>query len=98
VPTANDIKTFPFTKDHMEFFKKEMNEAGGFDELMFQKKALQRRSGMKYIMKFKNIEKYKSKFLTDTYESLRPMYDTEIPYIFWNALHEVILKEYGEFV
>ena len=98
MPNANEIKTFPFIKEHMETFKQEMEKAGGFDELMFQKKALQRRFGMKYIRKYRNIKKYKSKFLTGVYESLQPFYDTEIPYIFWNALYEVILKEYGEVI
>jgi hypothetical protein len=89
VPTTNE-KTFPFTKEHIKAFKKEIHEAGSFNALMFRKNALQRKKGMMFIRNYRNIEKYKSKFLTGVYESLRPMYDTEMPYIFWSALHEII--------
>jgi hypothetical protein len=89
VPTTND-KTFPFTKEHIATFKKEINEAGSFNALMFRKSALQRKKGMMFIRNYRNIEKYKSNFLTEVYESLRPMYDTEIPYVFWNALYELL--------
>ena len=89
VPQAND-KTFPFTREHIETLKKEIAEAGSFNALMFQKGALQRKKGMMFIRTYRNIEKYKLKFLTGVYESLRPMYDTEIPYIFWSALYELL--------
>jgi hypothetical protein len=89
VPKTND-KTFPFTKEHIETLKKEITEAGSFNALMFRKSALQRKKGMMFIRTYRNIEKYKSKFLTGVYEPLRPMYDTEIPYVFWNALYELL--------
>ena len=66
--------------------------AGSFDELMLQKKAIQRKMGMKYIEIYKDIDQYKSTFLTGAYESLRPFYETEMPYVFWSALHEIILN------
>ena len=90
VPTANNIKTFPFTKEHIKEFKRELKLAGGFDELMLKKQAIQRKMGMKYIGLYKDIENYKDKFLTGVYKSLRPMYDTEMPYIFWSDLNEII--------
>jgi hypothetical protein len=89
VPTTND-KTFPFTKEHIKEFKRELKEAGGFHELMFKKHAIQRKMGMKYIWLYRDIENYKKEFLVGVYESLRPMYDTEMPYVFWSALHEII--------
>ena len=36
MPTNNDIKTFPFTKEHIKEFKRELKFAGGFDELMLK--------------------------------------------------------------
>jgi len=92
----DDLKTFPFTREQIEAFKKEINDAGGFENLMFKKKALQIYNGREIVTSERKIEKYKLKFLTGLYESLRPMYDTEIPYFFWNTLHEIILKEHGE--
>ena len=73
-------------------FKKELKIAGGFEALMFKKHAMHGKMGMKYIGLYKDIEKYKSTFLTGVYESLRPMYDTEMPYVFWSALHEILLN------
>ena len=89
--TSINSKTFPFNKEHIKEFKKELKIAGGFEALMFQKEAMQRKMGMKYIALYKNIEEYKKKFLIGVYESLRPMYDTEMPFIFWSALYEIIL-------
>ncbi|HKR03961.1 MAG TPA: hypothetical protein VJY62_04930 [Bacteroidia bacterium] len=88
----NEIETFPFRKEHLKQFKKELKMAGSFDELMLQKKAIQRKMGMKYIEIYKDIDQYKSTFLTGAYESLRPFYETEMPYVFWSALHEIILN------
>jgi hypothetical protein len=90
VPTANDIKTFPFRKEHIKEFKKEIKKAGSFEELMFKKHAMKRKQGMKFISLYKDIGNYKSKFLTGVYESLRSMYDTEMPYVFWSALNELL--------
>jgi hypothetical protein len=88
-----DLKIFPFTQEHIKEFKKELKRAGGFEELMSQKQAMQGKMGMKYIGLYKDIQEYKNKFLTGVYESLRPMYDTEMPYVFWSALHEILLNK-----
>lgn len=85
-------KYFPFTSAHFEKFRKELNKAGSFDALMFKKQALKRYRGMKYIALYNDIEKYKEKHLTGVYKTLRPMYDTEMPYIFWSELYESLLK------
>ncbi len=97
-PKNNDDETFPFTSIHLAKFKRELKEAGSFFNLMIQKKALSKKMGMKYISLYYNAEKYKQKFLTREYKSLRPMYDTDMPYIFWSALHEALLKTEPESV
>ena len=93
---ANNIKTFPFTSVHFSKFRKELEDAGGFDKLMLKKKALLRRRKMKQINIYYDIEKYKRKFLIDEYESLREFYDTEMPFVFWNAMYETLLRNQPE--
>jgi hypothetical protein len=51
----SEIKTYPYTFDQLKFFKKEIEEAGGVDELMFKKKALKRKNKMTFIAIYKNI-------------------------------------------
>lgn len=92
MPTTNNIKTFPFTEKHLEKFRSELDDAGSFFNLMVKKKAMSHKMGMKHILLYNDIEKYKMKYLTGVYESLRPRYDTEMPYIFWNDLYETLLK------
>ena len=82
-------KTFPFTYSHIRKFKKELVKAGGFIPLMFEKQAIKRRDGINYISSYLDIEDYKTKFLTGTYKSLQPFYDTETPYSFWEALFAI---------
>lgn len=91
--SSTDEKTFPFTKEHIVKFKSELEKAGGFDKLMLRKKALKEKSGIQEVRVYQNIERYKRKYLLGVYESLRPMYDTEMPYVFWSALYEVISGE-----
>ncbi len=81
-------KTYPYTFDQLRQFKKEIQEAGGVDELMFKKEALKRSNGMINIAKYADIEGYKEKYLIGVYESLRPIYTTEVPYVFWSRLYE----------
>jgi hypothetical protein len=88
IPTDN--KTFPFTKSHLNRFRREINAAGSFDALMFKKQALKRQNGLKYIVLNYDSDGYKKKFLNGVYKSLRPMYDTDMPLIFWNGLYEVL--------
>ena len=80
-------KTYPYTFDQLRHFKKEIEEAGGTDELMIEKEALEYAEGMTLIRIYKDIEGYKEKHLIGVYESLRPIYTTEVPYIFWNRLY-----------
>ncbi len=89
----NLTELFPFTQEHINHFKKELEEAGGFNNLMIKKRALTRNLDAKGIRNQKGIEKYKRKFLTGVYESLRPMFDTDIPITFWGELYDIILKE-----
>ena len=83
-------KTYPYTFDQLIQFKKEIEEAGGVDELMFQKQALKRMNGCILIAKYKDIERYKEKYLIGVYESLRPIYTTEVPYVFWSRLYALL--------
>lgn len=88
----NDLLTFPFTHKHLREFKREVLLAGSFDALMFQKEALRRDRGMKYIAPYADVEKYKRKYLTGVYQSLWPMYDTEMPYLFWRDLYDTLTR------
>ena len=85
-------KTYPYTFDQIRQFKKEIEEAGGVDELMFKKQALKISNGMVCIMRYEDIEGYKEKYLTGVYESLRPLYKTEVPYVFWSRLYELLQR------
>ena len=87
----NNPRYFPFNRDQLNHFNMELKQAGGFHKLMFQKKALCSRMGMKYICQYHDQEKYRNKYLTGVYEPLRPFYDTEMPFIFWSELYEVLL-------
>jgi len=59
-----------------------IKSAGSFDALMLQKQALKRQGGMKYISLI-TTKKSTNKVPDGAYENLRPMYDTEMPYVFW---------------
>jgi len=84
------MKTFPFTKMQIDQFRKEMQKAGGFYQLMYDKEAITIKRNAKWITSYTDIENYKLKYLIEVYETLRPFYDTEIPFLFWNALLEQI--------
>jgi len=81
-----------FSKIQLSFFAKELNEAGGFDDLMLKKKAIERIDGRTVITTYNNIEKYKESFLTGRYKSLRPVYNTKVPYSFWCQFYIAIKK------
>jgi len=85
-------KNFPFTSSHIREFKKELIKAGGFIPLMVQKEAIKRCDWINYISIYKDIEEYKTKYLTGAYKSLRSLYDTEMPYIFWNTFYEIAIE------
>ena len=86
----SEPKTYPYTFDQLRFFKKELEEAGGVDELIFLKRALKRKKNMTFIVSYKNIKRYRRKYLTGVYESLRTNYNTEVPYAFWAKLYEML--------
>lgn len=87
-----DFLTHPFTERNISKFKSEMIIAGSFDALMFQKKALKRKSGMKYICLYSNIDEYRKIFLTGEYSNLKSSFDTEVPYLFWGKLNKILLE------
>lgn len=85
-------KSDVYNTKQLEHFKKEMGEAGGFDELMLIKNATERKNGSTYITIHKDIEDYKDKFLTGIYEPLRSSYETEVPYVFWGKMYELVKR------
>ncbi len=87
-----NLETFPFSINHLKKLREEISEAGTFEELMIRKKAIHRVHQMKYIAQYKDIEKYKRKFLNGVYQRLHPMYDTDTPYIFWADMYEMLSK------
>jgi hypothetical protein len=91
-----DNETFPFTESHIKKFKEELEEAGGFEELMIKKLAMKKEKGSTIVEYYDDIESYKKTFLTGIYESLQPYYDVEIPYSFWSLLYEVLQKREDE--
>lgn len=94
--TVKDSNTFPFTSEQLEQFKNELHQAGSLDALMYKKEAIENNQGMKLIKIYKDIEGYKTKYLTGAYEPLRSMYDKEMPYIFWSDMYEVLLRDNEE--
>lgn len=85
-------KTYPYTLDQLIFFRDEIRKAGGVDELMFQKEALQEYNGMIEIITNVDIEAYKEKHLVGIYESLRNNFTTEVPYVFWSKLYSLLQR------
>lgn len=84
--------TFPFSETQLAKFKEELDAAGGFDELMVIKEALNRKSAAEYDVQYHDIETYKKKFLTNEYKSLQEFYDTEIPYSFWSEFYQALKR------
>ena len=85
----NKTKTrkLKITKAQLSFFAKELEEAGGFDELMIKKKAIEKNEGKIYTFTYNDIEKYKETHLIGIYEKLRPYFNTKVPYAFWSQLY-----------
>lgn len=82
-----------FTSKQLALFAKEIDKAGGFDELMITKKALEPRNGAYAILTYENIKEYKRKFLTRDYEALRPCFNTRVPYSFWCQLYMALKRK-----
>ncbi len=85
-----ELDTFPFTEIHIKKFKEELDQAGGFENLMVKKMALKKEDGMTFVALFSDIESYRQSFLRGAYESLQEFYDTEIPYEFWAELNRAV--------
>jgi hypothetical protein len=83
-----------FSETQLSFFDKEMNDAGGFDDLMIKKKAIERANGRIFIFTYQNIAQYRETHLTGVYKPLRPFFNTKVPYSFWGQLY-VALKGYA---
>ncbi len=81
------IRKLKITKTQLSFFAKELEEAGGFDDLMIKKKAIERNEGKIYTFTYKDIDKYKETHLIGEYEKLRPYFNTKVPYAFWSQLY-----------
>ena len=81
------VRPIKITKAQISFFAEELQEAGGFDELMIKKKAIEKNEGKIYTFTYKDIEKYKETYLTGVYEKLRPYFNTKVPYAFWSQLY-----------
>jgi hypothetical protein len=77
----------------LSFFTKELKEAGGFDELMILKKALERIDERSVIMTYPNAKTYREKYLTGKYKPLRPYFNTKVPYSFWSQLYIVFKRK-----
>ena len=90
---SKQIKTYPFSQEHLKYFEKEMNEVGGFDNLMIQKNAFAHDDGESVVVIYPDIETYKEKYLTGFYESLREHYDTEAAFLFWGRLYEMLANK-----
>ncbi len=91
-----DDDIFPFTREQLEKFRDEIEEAGGFENLMSKKKAIIKRGDIEDVATYKNIQSYKRKYLTGVYVPLREMYDTEMPFVFWNDMYEMLQKSEWE--
>lgn len=76
-----------YTSSQINFFVKEIKEAGGFDELMISKKALEKVDERYSIITYQNTKEYKEKYLKGKYRSLRPFFNTKVPYSFWSQLY-----------
>ena len=81
------IRSIKITKAQLSLFSKELEEAGGFDELMIKKKAIEKNEGKIYTFTYNDIEKYKETYLTGVYKKLRPYFNTKVPYAFWSQIY-----------
>lgn len=91
----NNNQTVSYTKKQLAQFKRELKKAGGFDELMFEKGAFERRDNSILISKYHDKQnEYKEKFLVGEYESLRPYFNSEVPYVFWTKLYKAVKDKF----
>ena len=90
--TFIDINTFPFTRDQIRAFRRELENMGDFDSLMRAKEALKTKEGCTFICLYDNVAEYKEKYLCGVYEPLREHYSTQVPYTFWGKLYQILKK------
>jgi hypothetical protein len=90
--TKKKIK-LKITKSTLIIFAEEIKKAGNFDELMIKKQAVEPRNGAYAILTYENISEYKRKYLTKHYQSLRPYFNTKVPYSFWCQLYMALRRE-----
>ena len=81
-----------YTSSQLSFFAKELKDSGGFDELMINKKALEKVEERYSIITYQNTKEYREKFLKGKYRSLRPYFNTKVPYSFWSQLYLAIKR------
>jgi len=86
-------KKCKFSSAHLALFAKEINKAGGFDELMIIKKALEPKNGAYAILTYQNTKEYKRKYLTRDYGTLQPYFNTKVPYSFWSQLYMALKRK-----
>ncbi|MBI4945962.1 MAG: hypothetical protein HY840_06130 [Bacteroidetes bacterium] len=84
------FREIPFTIEQLVFFRKEVKDAGDFDALMVEKKALELSGVTLVVSLYTDIEDYKEKYITGIYEPLRKHYDTQAPYLFWGEMNEML--------
>jgi hypothetical protein len=91
----NNQPSFHYSEAQLISFEKELDKTDSFKELMFKKNALELKNGSTYIITYPNIKKYRKKFLTGEYKSLRPEYKTQVPYAFWSKMYIELKKRRG---
>jgi hypothetical protein len=94
VNKKNHLTSIRISPSILSFFAKELKEAGGFDELMITKKALERVDERSIIMTYPNAKDYREKYLTGKYRILHPYYKTKVPYSFWCQLYIAFKNNY----
>lgn len=95
VNKSSHLTSIQIMPSALSFFVQELKEAGGFDELMILKKALERIDERSVILTYPNAKDYREKYLTGLYRPLRPYYNTKVPYSFWSQLYIVFKRNMG---
>jgi hypothetical protein len=88
-------KPYPISSIQLSFFAKELQDAGGFDELMLKKKAIERINGSTMIKKYEDIRRYKRIYINGIYKPLQPYFNTKVPYAFWSQLYLALKTNMG---
>ena len=93
MPTIEDKENFPFTREQLIHLRKEIDKAGSFEKFLQQKHAIHYEGDKVLLCQLEDVEGYKQRFLTGTFEPLRFYYDTEpYPFLFWKAFFEALEK------